>query len=82
MGDRPASAPGGRPFLLELTQEKCMTQCEIDEAVASVTGESVSLIEDRGFGIADPFEVAFDPEPRRPLVLDWDDGSAIYWGEW
>lgn len=25
-----------------------------------------------GFGIADPLEVDFDPEPRRPLVLDWD----------
>ena len=59
-----------------------MTQCEIDEAVASVTGESVSLINERGFGIADPFDVGFDPEPRRPLVLDWDDRSAVYWGQW
>lgn len=49
-----------------------MTQLEIDEAVATATGESISLIHDMGFGIADPLEVDFDPEPRRPLVLDWD----------
>lgn len=49
-----------------------MTQLEIDEAVATATGECVSLIHDLGFGIADPIDVDFDPEPRRPLVLDWD----------
>ena len=59
-----------------------MTQCEIDEAVASVTGESVSLINDRGFGIADPFEVGFDPEGRGPLVLDWDDLTPVLWKRW
>ena len=59
-----------------------MTQCEIDEAVASVTGESVLLINERGFGIADPFDVGFDPEPRCPLVLDWDDLSPILWEQW
>jgi len=36
------------------------------------TGESLGVIHDRGFGTADPFEVEYDPEPRRPLVLDWD----------
>ena len=72
---------GGR-FLFDSNQGEIMTQCEIDEAVASVTGESVSLINERGFGIADPFDVGFDPEPRRPLVLDWDDRSAVYWGQW
>ena len=40
-----------------------------DESVAAVTGESVSLIQNRGFGIADPFDVSFDPEPRLPLVF-------------
>ena len=39
---------------------------------AQATGESRGVIYDRGFGFADPFEVEYDPEPRRPLVLDWD----------
>jgi hypothetical protein len=59
-----------------------MTQQDIDEAVATATGESVDLINGLGFGIADPLDVRFDPEPRRPLVLDWDTMSAIEWGEW
>lgn len=56
-----------------------MTQTEIDTAVATVTGESVAMIHHLGFGLADPMEVEFDPEPRSPLVLDWDTGSAAYW---
>ena len=34
-----------------------MSQQEIDEAVASATGERVGMIRSRGFSIADPFEV-------------------------
>ena len=56
-----------------------MTQQDINEAVATVTGETVALIDDRGFGIADPVDVQFDPEPRRPLVLDWDSMSPVEW---
>jgi hypothetical protein len=56
-----------------------MSQCEIDEAVASATGESISTIHSRGFGIADPLEVNYDPEPRRPLVFDWDTLSPTEW---
>ncbi len=56
-----------------------MTQQDINEAVATATGESVALIDDRGFGIADPLDVQFDPEPRRPLVLDWDTMVAVEW---
>ena len=56
-----------------------MTQHDIDAAVATATGESLSLIHDRGFGIADPLDVHFDPEPRRPLVLDWDSMSPVHW---
>jgi hypothetical protein len=60
-----------------------MTQQDIDEAVATATGESVSLIHDRGFGIADPLDVIYDPEPpRRPLVIDWDDMAPIPWQHW
>jgi hypothetical protein len=56
-----------------------MTQVEIDKAVASITGESAAEIHRRGFSIADPLEVRFDPEPRRPLVYDWDTRSPIDW---
>lgn len=56
-----------------------MTQCEIDSAVALATGETVANIHHLGFGLADPLEVEFDPEPRDPLVLDWDTGRAAYW---
>jgi hypothetical protein len=56
-----------------------MRQKEIDKAVANVTGENIRLIHDLGFSIADPLEVSYDPEARRPLMLDWDSMSA---GEW
>ena len=56
-----------------------MTQYELDDAIAMATGESVTLIHQRGFSIADPLEVDHDPEPRRPLVLDWDSMSPARW---
>lgn len=56
-----------------------MTQVEIDNAVATATGENLSEIRHLGFSIADPLEVRFDPEPRRPLVFDWDAECAIEW---
>ena len=56
-----------------------MSQQEIDEAVASVTGERVGVIRSRGFSIVDSFEVAFDPEARGPLVLDWDSMCPREW---
>jgi hypothetical protein len=56
-----------------------MTQQDIDEAVATATGESVALINGRGFLIADPLDVHFDPEPRQPLVLDWDSMAPAEW---
>lgn len=49
-----------------------MSHRELNEAIAVATGESLDLIRSNGFSIADPLEVNFDPEPRRPLVLDWD----------
>jgi len=49
-----------------------MTQNEIDAAVAKATGESIAEIHHRGFAIADEVDVEFDPEPRAPLILDWD----------
>ena len=59
-----------------------MTQHELDTAVAATTGEHLSLIHDRGFGIADPFDTNYDPEPRRPLMLDWDNLCPADWPEY
>ena len=56
-----------------------MCQKEIDQAVATATGENVGVIRNLGFSIADPLEVAYDPEPRQPLVFDWDSMSPIDW---
>jgi hypothetical protein len=56
-----------------------MSQKDIDQAVATVTGENIGLIHDLGFSIADPLEVNFDPELRRPFVLDWDSMSPSEW---
>ena len=56
-----------------------MTQAEIDRAVATATQESVAEIHHRGFSLADPLEVHYDPEPRRPLVFDWDERRPAEW---
>jgi hypothetical protein len=53
-----------------------MTQCEIEEAVALATGESITMIQDLGFGLADSIEVNYDPDPCRLFVLDWDGTST------
>ena len=51
-----------------------MTQRELDLAVARATGEDVREIRRRGFGVADPLETNFDPEPELPYqTIDWDD---------
>lgn len=54
-----------------------MTQHDLNSAVALATGESRSEIRRRGFSIADPHEVRFDPEPDQliPQMIDWDDES-------
>ena len=43
-----------------------MSQKELDRAVAEATGEDIGFIRG-GFSIADPLDVIFDPEPRRPF---------------
>jgi hypothetical protein len=52
-----------------------MNQSQLDRAVARATGETLSTISRRGFSIADPESVRYDPEPSRrpPLVVDWDE---------
>ena len=49
-----------------------MTQAELNRAVAKSTGETVSVIKHLGFNMADPEEVAFDPEPDEVRYVDWD----------
>ena len=51
-----------------------MTQQEIDRQVARATGENLCEIRQRGFSIADPAIVDYDPEPSdvEDLIVDWD----------
>jgi hypothetical protein len=65
-------------FSITLVEDN-MSQNDIDRAVANVTGENIGVIQGRGFTIADPLEVTFDPEPRGPLVLDWDSMNPVEW---
>jgi hypothetical protein len=56
-----------------------MSQQDLNEAVARATGENLTVIDQRGFQLADPLDVNYDPEPRRPLVFDWDSMSPVEW---
>ena len=51
-----------------------MTQTQLDQQVANATGEDLREIQFRGFSLADPMTVNFDPEPcdLPPQILDWD----------
>ncbi len=53
-----------------------MTQSELISAVAKSTGETFAEIEHLGFGLADPDQVAFDPEPDGESYVDWDASQA------
>lgn len=57
-----------------------MTQQELESEVAQSLGEDIREIRRRGFSIADPLEVNFDPEPddfpSAPQVVDWDAADA------
>jgi len=52
-----------------------MTQNQLNQRVAKATGEDIGDIRQRGFSLADPLEVHFDPEPcdLPPQVVDWDE---------
>jgi hypothetical protein len=55
-----------------------MTQQELDRQVARATGEPLCSVRQRGFGIADPLDVGFDPEPSgAPQWIDWDQVHAM-----
>jgi hypothetical protein len=47
-----------------------MTQAELDQQIAVVTGESLCTVKQRGFSPLWP--VAYEPE-REPLTVDWDE---------
>ena len=57
-----------------------MTQCQLNRAVARVTGENVGTIRHMGFSLADPDDVCFDPEAPahqdcrhiEDRIIDWD----------
>ena len=52
-----------------VTQEKAMTQNDLNRAVSRATGETIHTVVELGFGLADPDCVDFDPEAR---LIDWD----------
>ena len=51
-----------------------MSPLKLRRAIARATGETVAEIRRRGFGLADPEQVDFDPEPYQlpPQCVDWD----------
>jgi hypothetical protein len=54
-----------------------MTQNDLNRAVASATGETVSTVARRGFSLVDPTVVEHDPNPCTPIdvedrIVDWD----------
>ena len=56
-----------------------MTQVELNSAVARVTGESLATVSQLGFQLADPMYPDHDPEPRGPMVIDWDSMDVAEW---
>ena len=57
-----------------------MTQSQLNRAVASATGETISEIRRLGFGLADPDSVAFDPAPEEGRYVDWAEVDAGRYG--
>ena len=55
-----------------------MNTVRLERAVARATGETLSEIRRRGFGLADPANVDFDPEPNDipSQIVDWDELDA------
>ena len=55
-----------------------MKAVRLERAVARATGETLGEIRRRGFGPADLYDVAFDPEPDDlpPQIVDWDELEA------
>lgn len=62
-----------------------MTQRELEQQVAALIGEDVSLIRNRGFSFFDPFndDLSEHYDDLPPHIIDWDLGSPrmIAWRE-
>jgi len=56
-----------------------MTQRDLERSVACATGEPEGAIRRRGFNLADPVDVHFDPEPSDlpRQWLDWDQVHGV-----
>jgi hypothetical protein len=52
-----------------------MTQLELNQQIAAVTGESLRTIGRRGFSILQPDDPWIEQD-REPLAIDWDDQDA------
>ena len=51
---------------------------QLEREIAQATGESLQTIRRRGFQLAMPAIVDFDPEPsEEPATIDWDDHYRI-----
>lgn len=50
----------------------------LESLLVQATGETRSTLRRRGFHLADPLDVDFDPEPDLvpPQVFDWDTHAA------
>ncbi len=59
-------------------QAQLMAEGKVD-AVYANPFDAASMIRELGFSLADPLDVAFDPEPRRPWVFDWDSLHPVEW---
>jgi hypothetical protein len=55
-------------------QGERMTTQELNAAIAKATGEDISLINNLGFSVVDPFLIDFDFEPNDmpASMVDWD----------
>ena len=56
-----------------LAGEHAMTQNDLYQSVAEVTGEDIAVVRQRGFSLVNTLEEDhFDFAERAPLVVDWD----------
>jgi len=55
-----------------------MSTDQLEREIAQATGESLRTIRRRGFQLAMPLVVEFDPEPcAEPATIDWDEHYQI-----
>jgi hypothetical protein len=52
-----------------------MTQLELNEQIAAITGESLRTVSRHGFSIMQPDEL-WTEQDREPLAIDWDEHDS------